>query len=185
MSSLKDILDFEEFNLKSIWEKIKQDPERLLIGALGPWGTEAWGKVLGKDYGKMVNALGAPVESTFEAAEAAGIDTDAGRAMHDIAQLIAGSMVGAYGVSALPIPEIPGIGGAGTAGAGGAGAGSGAGGGGGFSWASLANLIPKQPPPEEEKKRRMLELLPIQPIQQAPDLQTMMKNFAETGTLYG
>lgn len=72
MSSLSDILDFERFNLRKIGRAIKEDPERLFLGALGPFGTELWGKVLGKDYGKLVNPLGAPVESTYEEAEAAG-----------------------------------------------------------------------------------------------------------------
>ncbi len=69
---------------------IKEDPERIFIGAMfAPGGEQVWGKALGKDYEPSVNLWGGPRGSTFQEAEEAGIDTSASRGMHSLAEGIA------------------------------------------------------------------------------------------------
>jgi len=132
MASLGDILSFEKFNLKEMWNKIKKDPERLLLGAVDPISSKLWSGVTGKDYAPAVNILGGPTKDTFQAAEAAGINTKPANAAHQVAQTIAG----AYGAAGLGN-----VGGKllGTAGAG-AGSGTSASPG-GFDWRGLAQRI--------------------------------------------
>lgn len=101
MSGLGDILSFEGFNLKEIGKKIKDNPERLLIGAIDPASTKVWNKALGKDYEPMVDQWGGASADTYSKAEAAGIDTNAGHSMHRLARVVAGSIAGGYGLSQL------------------------------------------------------------------------------------
>jgi hypothetical protein len=101
MGTLSDILGFEKFNLKDMWRKIKDDPERLLIGAVDPASTKMWNKVLGKDYepivdqmggaygGHTISAFGNTDGGVYGRARDAGIDVDAGAGMHDIAHTVA------------------------------------------------------------------------------------------------
>ena len=101
MSFLGDNLDFEGFNLSDIWGKIKDNPEQLLLGAGTPIGAKLWGEILGKDYEPMVNVLGGPMGSGFmglgsggvyNRAQAEGINTKSAIQMHDLAEVIAGTM---------------------------------------------------------------------------------------------
>jgi hypothetical protein len=110
------ILAFENFNLKGILKKVKKNPERLFLGAADPFSSKMWGKVLGKDYDPMVDQMGGATQQTYKDAEAAGIDTTAGKGMHSLAHAIAAVYAGGYGAGQL--------GGAGAAGEGGLGAGA-------------------------------------------------------------
>jgi hypothetical protein len=101
VSDLKDILGFEGFNLKEMWRKIKQDPERIFIGAGDPASSKMWGKVLGKDYEPVVDQWGGASSDTYDKAEAAGIDTKAGKNMHKIARVISAVYAGGAGANAL------------------------------------------------------------------------------------
>lgn len=116
--SLGSILSFEGFNLKKIGKLVKKNPERLLLGALDPASSKAWGKVLGKDYEPAVDQMGGPTGKTFDEAKAAGIDTGASQTTHGIAHVVAAVIAGGYGAGQL----------GGAAGAG-AGVGEGVGGG--------------------------------------------------------
>lgn len=114
--ALKDIWDFERSNLKGMFDKVKDDPKRLLspVPMVDPVGTKI-GSGLGfgeKDAQPLVNQWGGATEESYAAAEAQGINTGPGRAMHDVAQTIAASYAGGYGMeqaaTALPaMPEIP------------------------------------------------------------------------------
>ena len=44
MSFLGDVLGFEKFNLKNLWSGIKENPERLFLGAADPFSSEYVGQ---------------------------------------------------------------------------------------------------------------------------------------------
>lgn len=155
MGFLSDVFDFEKFHLKDMWEKVKDDPERLFIGAIEPASSEMWGSILGKDYEPLVDqmggAYGGNVISGFGNADAgvygrakeAGIDTTAGGQMQDAAHVIAAFYA---------------LGGGNLGGGGGGGSGGGSAGGGstGGGWQQYARMMPQggggqqqqRPPPE-------------------------------------
>ncbi len=103
MSKLNDVLKFEGFNLKGIAGKIKDNPLRLVYGAVNAASTKDWNKVLSQDDEALVDQWGGASSDTYRNAEAAGIDTEAGHGMHRVARTIAGAIVGNYGVSKLGI----------------------------------------------------------------------------------
>lgn len=112
MGILSDVGQFEAFNLRDMWGKVRDNPERLLLGAATPVGGALWGKILGKEdeYKEpIVNLLGGPAGSgwtgmgetggVYERARNHGIDTKYSEKSHDIAEVIAGlyGAAGAYG----------------------------------------------------------------------------------------
>lgn len=113
--ALKDVWDFERSHLKSMADRIKDDPKRLLspVPMVDPIGTKI-GTTLGfgdKDTKPLVNQWGGATEESYQEAEARGIDTRAGRAMHDVAQTVAASYAGGYGMEqgATALGNIPGL----------------------------------------------------------------------------
>lgn len=110
---LKDVLGFESFNAKDIWKKIKKDPERLLLGATDPFATRIWNQTgFGKDweplvdqfggaYGGSALTLGDTGQGVYGRAKAAGVPTEAGSQMHDVAHLISSIFAGGYGADKL------------------------------------------------------------------------------------
>lgn len=96
-----DLIDFELVNLKEMWSKVKDDPERLFIGAIDPFSSEVWGKALGKDYDPLVTQLGGPAESSWERAEAEGVDLGPNELMHGIAEGISSYYAMGYGTDKL------------------------------------------------------------------------------------
>lgn len=127
MSFLKDVLSFEQFNLKDMWKKVRKDPERLLLGAADPWSTKLWNKTgVGKDwepitdqwggaYGGATTTLGDTGEGVYGRAKEAGVPTEAGAGMHDIAHMISAMYAGNYGMGKLPqgMQNVGGFGGGG------------------------------------------------------------------------
>lgn len=113
MSYLGNAWEFEKFNLKDMWGKIKDDPERLFIGAVTPWTSKMWGKILGKDYEPIVDQMGGPYGgSTISAfgnkdggvyarAKESGVPTKEAGNLHDAAHVIAALYAGGYGLGAL------------------------------------------------------------------------------------
>ena len=121
----KSVLNFEKAHLKYIFNLVKKDPERLLIGAIDPFSTKLWNKILGANYDPLVGQLGQATEGAYQYAEARGIDTGPGRSLQQVATLIAAFYAGNYGMSKLniggaaPATSTPSVGGgAGTSGAG-------------------------------------------------------------------
>ena len=96
MGTLKNIFDFEKFKLGNMWGKVKDNPEQLLLGAGDPFSAKVWGGVTGKDYEPLVDQWGGATKDDYAKAEAAGIDTSDGRAMHGIARAIAGMYAGKW-----------------------------------------------------------------------------------------
>jgi hypothetical protein len=113
VSTLSDILGFEKFNLKDIWRKVRKDPGRLLLGATDPFSTRMWNQTgIGKDweplvdqfggaYGGSAITLGDTGEGVYGRAREAGVPTEAGAGMHDIAHVIASIFAGGYGADKL------------------------------------------------------------------------------------
>lgn len=122
MGWLEDIFEFEKENLKYMWDGIKDDPERLLIGAIEPFSTELWNTVLDKDYEPLVDQMGGayggdwisvadPDGGVYGIAKDKGIDTEAGGGMHDIAHVVAAAIAGNYGMGQIPGGEYANMGG--------------------------------------------------------------------------
>ena len=113
MSTLSDILGFESFNLKDMWKKARKDPERLLLGAVDPFATRMWNQTgIGEDwepivdqmggaYGGSALTLGDTGEGVYGRARAAGVPTEAGAGMQDIAHLVTSLFAGGYGADKL------------------------------------------------------------------------------------
>lgn len=96
MGTLKNIFDFERYKLGNMWGKVKDNPEQLLLGAGDPFSAKMWGGITGKDYEPLVDQWGGATKDDYAKAEAEGIDTRDGRAMHGIARAIAGMYAGKW-----------------------------------------------------------------------------------------
>ena len=96
MGFLDDILGFEKFKLGNMWDKVKKNPEQLLLGAGDPASAKLWSGVTGKKYEPLVDQWGGATKDDYSKAEASGIDTGAGRKMHGVARGIAGIFAGKY-----------------------------------------------------------------------------------------
>lgn len=101
MGFVSDVLKFERSKLKDMAGAIKEDPERLLLGAADPASSRMWSEVTGKEYEPIVDQMGGATTEDYRRAEARGIDTTAGKTMHGIARAIAGTIAGGYGLQAL------------------------------------------------------------------------------------
>jgi hypothetical protein len=123
MQDLVDVAKFEKFNAKEMWRKVKDDPERVLIGAGDPASSKFWGKVTGKDYEPIVDQWGGASNDTYDKAHAAGVRTGPGKTMHHIARAIAAYYAGGYAMNALGGGAAAGGAGGGAGSAGSAGAG--------------------------------------------------------------
>lgn len=96
MGTLKNIFGFEKSKLGNMWGKVKKQPERLLIGGENPLSAKVAEAVTGKKYEPLVDEWGGATEDDYAKAEAEGINTRDGRAMHGIAQAIAGMYAGKW-----------------------------------------------------------------------------------------
>lgn len=97
----KDIIDFERTNLREMGRKIKDDPERLLVGGITPLDTEVTNKILGTDYEPMIDQWGGPADSTWERAAAEGVELGPNKIMHGIAHSVAQMYAGNYGADKI------------------------------------------------------------------------------------
>ena len=102
MSFFGDVLSFENFKLGNMWDKIKKNPEQLLLGAADPFSAKLWGGITGKEYSPLVDQWGGATKDDYAKAEAAGINTGAGKTMHGLAKTIAGLYAGGYGMKQMP-----------------------------------------------------------------------------------
>lgn len=96
---LGDLFDFAKHHVGDAWSQMKDDPERMLLGAATPAGSKLWGGILGKDWEPMVNEFGGATPEQFDSADAEGINTGPSRVLGGIADTIAG-FYGGQGVAA-------------------------------------------------------------------------------------
>lgn len=94
MGFLKKLFKFEKNNLSRMVGQVKDNPERLLLGAATPVGTKVWGKVLDKDWKPVVNEWGGATKESYEDAARKGIDIGPAAKMHAVAQAIASFYAG-------------------------------------------------------------------------------------------
>lgn len=113
---LANALRFEKSRLGDMWEGIKKDPKRLVLG-VDPLSTGAWNAVLGRNDQPIVGDFGGPTQANYDNAEAKGIPTGSAQTLNGVAKFISSFYGGQAAGAAL----------------GGAGAGAGAAGGGGTS----------------------------------------------------
>lgn len=97
----QDLIDFEHVNIKEMWKKVKDDPERLFIGAIDPFSSKMWGEVTGKDYDPIVNQWGGPADSSWARAEEEGVNLKPNRMMHGFAEDIAQFYAIGYGTDKI------------------------------------------------------------------------------------
>lgn len=123
---LKDAIgyDFEKYNFKSMWEQLKKNPGRALIGSFDPASTKMWNEILGRDDDPIISQLGGPTKQRYvDYVEQGGDPRAASNAA--TAHQIAATIASIYAGGALG--AVAGGMGAGAGAAGGAAAGAGAG----------------------------------------------------------
>lgn len=98
---LGDLFDFAKYHVGDAWSQMKDDPERMFLGAATPLGTKMWGGILGEDWEPMVNEFGGATDAQFNQADAEGLNTGPSRVMGGIADTIAGIYGGAGAASGL------------------------------------------------------------------------------------
>lgn len=77
------------------WKAIKNDPERLFLGAMTPVGSKLWGGITGEDYKPVMDAWGGPSADVYATGAAKGINMDPAHNSHRIARMVAAmSMAG-------------------------------------------------------------------------------------------
>lgn len=86
---VKDVVGFEKSHLDNMVDKVKADPERLVVGAADPFSSKVWGKVLNKDYTPIVDQFGGAPADSYQKAANEGVDIRAGAAAHTVARTIA------------------------------------------------------------------------------------------------
>lgn len=108
MSFFGDALGFEAFHAGDLWDRLKKDPKRIVLG-VDPLSTKAWNGILGRKDEPLVDQLGGAYGGhtisafgnndggVYKRAREAGIDTGAGEKMQDAAHVIA-SIYGANGL---------------------------------------------------------------------------------------
>lgn len=101
MSFFGDLFSGTKHHLGDMWGKVKDDPERLFLGAMTPLGTAVWGGALGKDWESGTNMFGGQTEAQFRAGEADGINMGPSRNMGAVADTIAGFYGGQGAISGL------------------------------------------------------------------------------------
>lgn len=96
-----DVLGFEASNLKTMLGNAKSNPLGLVLGGADAVGNKLW-HGLGVDVGKpLVNEWGGPTQQAYQEAAARGINIGPSAMSHQIAQSIAGTIAGGYGLSQL------------------------------------------------------------------------------------
>jgi hypothetical protein len=95
---IKESFNFELFQLEDVWKQIKEDPERIFIGAIDPFSSEMWSGITGKDYEPIINDWGGPTSERWGRAQEEGIDIEPARQIHGAVQDIAQSYAIGYGL---------------------------------------------------------------------------------------
>ena len=70
MSWMSDLLKGNRHWFKEQGKAIKDNPERLLLGAMTPVGSKLWSGITGKDYKPVLDAWGGPSADVYASGEA-------------------------------------------------------------------------------------------------------------------
>lgn len=89
MSWMSDLLKGNRHWFKEQGKAIKDNPERLLLGAMTPVGSKLWSGITGKDYKPVLDAWGGPSADVYASGEAKGINMDAAHNSHRVARMVA------------------------------------------------------------------------------------------------
>lgn len=130
------------------WKAIKDDPERLLLGAMTPVGSKLWGGITGEDYKPVMDVWGGPSADVYASGEAKGLNMGPAHDSHRIARAVAAMGMAGGGSAPSGAEAAPNMGATNPAlidsamgtpgyGASSAGAGGGAGAAGGFNWQDM------------------------------------------------
>lgn len=131
----QDMIDFHTNEASNWWDKFKNNPMQLVVGAGDPFSTKVWNTILNKDWTPYVSSLGGSTEESFQDADRKGIDTGAARGAGKVADAIASFYGGgALGSAAGAAGSAAGIGTAAGQTLGGAAAGA------GNAWANGGNI---------------------------------------------
>lgn len=96
-----DVIKFEQSNLGTMVGNARKNPLGLLLGGADTVGNKLW-KGLGVNVGNpLVNEWGGATQQAYRDAAAKGINIGPGAAIHSVAQTIASSIAGGYGVGKL------------------------------------------------------------------------------------
>ena len=90
---LGDLAGFKGLEGKNFLKEIGSNPSRLLTG-IDPFSTKLWNKALGTNNNALVDQMGGATPQRFKDAEAAGINTGAGRTTEGIAHAVASLYAG-------------------------------------------------------------------------------------------
>ena len=90
---LGDLVGFKGLEGKNFLKEIGNNPSRLLTG-IDPWSTKIWNKALGTDNKALVDQWGGATQQRFKDAEAAGINTGAGKTTEGLAHAVAAFYAG-------------------------------------------------------------------------------------------
>jgi len=121
MSKLSSLFRMAAFHGKDMLHKIKENPERLLLGAMDKAGTGIWNSVLGTNWESPSNLYGGPTSTQFKRAEAQGIDTGPAKTADKIGRVVGslytgGALAGHLGAASEPAAAGVNSGGAGGSG---------------------------------------------------------------------
>jgi hypothetical protein len=120
----KDALgyDFEKYNFGAMWDQLKDNPWRALVGSFDPASTKVWNEILGRDDDPIISQMGGPTDQRYvDYLEQGGDPKAVKKAIQ--AHQIAATIASIYAGGALAGLAGPAAGGAAGA-AGGAGAGA-------------------------------------------------------------
>lgn len=87
--SINNVFDTNIFHGEAIWDGIRDDPLRALVGAGDPFSTNVWNQILGEDWEPLVSQTGGITEQQLLDAQASGIDISDARGAYSVADTIA------------------------------------------------------------------------------------------------
>lgn len=176
MGWMSDLFKGNKHWFSEQWKAVKDNPERLLLGAMTPVGSKVWSKATGKDYKPVMDAWGGPSADVYASGEARGINMDAAHNSHRVARMVTamGMAGGAAGggesaASSAPASTAANLNATnpalidsamGTAGYGASSAGAG-GGAGQLAGSAATQNLPQMPSMSGQRKRQPIQTAPV------------------------
>lgn len=176
MGWMSDLFKGNKHWFSEQWKAVKDNPERLLLGAMTPVGSKVWGKATGKDYKPVMDAWGGPSADVYASGEAKGINMEPAHNSHRVARMVTamGMAGGAAGggesaASSAPASTAANLNATnpalidsamGTAGYGASSAGAG-GGAGQLAGSAATQNLPQMPSMSGQRKRQPIQTAPV------------------------